>query len=319
MANILRRQLNTINFTAGQLVSMPDGLQKPHVYTRLNCRLTGTLVIAGGTTSGAAVAENPASIIKQIQLKLGGKVTPILAPASSLYQYSSIFSGSAGELTAVANGDAATTNFIQDFHLFLETPKCLQPWHTWLNSKNWDMLEFGVLWGSVEDLVAGGDRTKTLSNIKLEVLSLEITDPITGVFSIGAIGERAFSLDSTVSGKSFDLPKGNLLRGVIIKTTDVLAPANTILTGTIAVVTNGINYHRKINAVQLRAENKLQFGMETFPTGYYVLDFLEDGNIENMIDLRNVSEAKLLMDVTKLGGVTMVYVYPLEIIPPVKS
>ena len=66
---------------------------------------------------------------------------------------------------------------------------------------------------------------------------------------------------------------------------------------------------------QLRADNEVDYALETVPSGYALDNLMPTGFLEDALNTIDFSNLKLHLDVTKQSGTNKVYVMLGEIIP----
>jgi len=79
-------------------------------------------------------------------------------------------------------------------------------------------------------------------------------------------------------------------------------------------IMTGSNVLKNRVALALREENKADLGLETMPTGYYLLEFCKDGHLTRAINTLGMSDLTCEMDVTKQGTTCIVEIFPVELV-----
>ena len=80
------------------------------------------------------------------------------------------------------------------------------------------------------------------------------------------------------------------------------------------MIKTGSDVLKNRNALSLREENKQDCGLETMPTGYYLLEFCKDGHLSRSINTMGMSDLTAEMDVTKQGTNCVVEIFPVELV-----
>jgi hypothetical protein len=163
---------------------------------QLTMDITGTLTIAGGATSGVPVQFNPRSFIKSVEVRIAGSPLSdsfVEIPLKSLVAFNMICDkdlGNGGEPsleTPIASGEVGTYTFRGRYRLPFMQNDFANPYKFQFPESRYGQVSFRIKFGSEEDLVAGGDRTKTVSACSVVFYGRDNTgdpkfDLLTGLF-----------------------------------------------------------------------------------------------------------------------------------------
>lgn len=302
MIEAQRRKIGDIAYEAGGQKYLD--LPKDFPYQGLNLRLAGRLVISGGTTSGTPWEENPMTLIERLRVfgtKAGGAVEIINCDAATLRELDRILTGAPGEITTVSAGAAATYDFVVDIEVPLSGVRLADEAVVASMLPGWifDNLQIEIKWRdgistSNGGLISGGDRTLALTaygsgagSPSISVMAKQALniDPQAHNPVLCKIYKKTLVTENQESSKKDALNKGNYYRGLLFKAyTDSGARAlsNSFLSNLKLLISG--NAKEDWPFMQLRAENKREFTLETLPNGYAILDFVPNGDPSTMLD-----------------------------------
>jgi hypothetical protein len=297
------------------------------IYSFLFFRLSGSITTGAGAL-GTAVAENPYTLIKSIQVKIAG-TDFIDIPATDLRilaHYIGQRPGVAPTSTAVANTASATQSFKADLML----PFSLTDMHFsgrrrgFFASNRYPTVSLRINWGSEEDLIAaGGYATKAVDagcvlDVWAEEWSQEPAFESASNLLLHKRGQQTVDANGVVlTNYSIELPRDpSLLRGVLIKQfTDVPeTPITTLFTALKAITLRYGKTDRKLefDYETLQRINTRDYGI-ALPNGYVFLDLAPDGDFarlqdttsgvfELLVDSASVANAKIRTTFVRYGA-----------------
>lgn len=305
------RRVGTILYsknTYGQDLFGPNGGLPLSVLKNYTLRLSGSLTIAGGTTNGTTVPENPRTLIKAIQIVVTGLTgdTFVDIPLTDLVVMSHYIGrrpGLAPTETPVSSGAAGVYSFLGEYRLPFALEDMSNPYRGFFASNRYAQVRLRILWGSEEDLVSGGDRTKTVA----ATTTCDIWQEDFG-FDVMFEGKKDYLLHQRVQTKNvtinnvvqtnfeIEIPRTPaFLRGVLLKTmTDVPETGITTLMGgenQITLMYNDSDRKFEYTWNQLVRKNREDYRI-SLPTGYVFIDLSPLGDfslLQNMLNLNKIS------------------------------
>lgn len=210
----------------------------------------GTLTIAGGTSDGAPSYFGVRQLIKSLEVKVSGTRlvdSYVELPLVSLVNLNMIqFRGANGGIprqTDVNSGAAGVYTFRGVFRLPHFCFDMSNPYKFGFPSNRFNTTSVRIKWGTAEDLIVGGDRTKTISNCTATIIGVDHSgDPDFELMNELMFHQRVQlmvpSIAATENNKEFEIVKTNaFLRGLLIEqiSTDangVETPLDTIIPAT---------------------------------------------------------------------------------------
>ena len=336
------RPLKTILYpgAAGQT---RDSLPVTEVYQSLNCRLTGNYTADTGIIAGVANnAEGTISLIRKLTIEgssnrrraaYGAFKATDFAAYYNINRFLRNIAGvtldlGAGSLVAKSGPDP----FAADVQVDFEMPHTSDPRRTYLNAaRDLETLTVVIDWGDTSDLIQQAPASlAALTATQLQISGRELLDPTAKNYTYGI---NTFSyIEKVVTAAApafeFDLRRGNLLRGFLIKAFTVdptagAAPFHIPSDAIVNYVKFSLNRETKLefNDWQtLQGQNVLDYRMPLITpiTGYAFVDFMEDGNFNKIIPTSLYRDVTLTLGVAAPAAapvVTYVRVYPVEIFP----
>jgi len=310
-----------VNFAAN--ANVQQQLQDNYAMEFLAMRLTGTLTLASYSAAPAKLVESIENLIQTLGLQSTGNGPGattdqlINVDAALLFFKTQIMEGTKPTRTDVgtANGAYAfETNFK---HYFID-PRSNASRLTTLFTNLLSSLTAQYQFRDQTAMVTGGTGgTAVLSGVQLTVQSREylgLKPPSPSPYV--KLSQRLFNI--TQSQNAFDcnrVPVGNTLRRQYFKgmlgANNFSDPSDTVFGATgkpegphITLSLN--NATTKLDQVyqQLRADNKLLFGVETIPTGYAVYEPARTRRLDHSIPMLGVGNADNFIDVNYTGGST---------------
>lgn len=321
MSQVFRRRVT--QQTLSENVPKTIGLPRNYAIRDVICKLAGSITISGGTISGTVKDSNPLQFIRRVEIRRSGQDTPINIPPEFLHRINQIFFGTRPDISGLANGDAQSNIAVRgSFIIPFQTLRGISPIDTLLKAGGLSSLDLFVDIAQASDLVEGGDRTIAVGStaFTLVVESLEeigLENWIFGDMKLYSVAEP----EVTASSDNFQIkpiPVGNEYYALVL-----IARAGNILNNSIinriTLASGSEKFYADIDADALRYDNKRQFGIESFPDGYYVLPLSIDGMLNSCLDVRQGTGRNTLeieLKVTKQSGTNKISIYAMEYIRP---
>jgi hypothetical protein len=321
---LLVRRIAKENVSLG--VPITKELDKNYCFREIILKLKGSITISGGTTNGTPKDSNPLQLIKSIEVLRNGKDTLIKLPADYLHRLNHIWYGARPPISGLSSGDVQTdTSVYAEVRIPFLNLRGIKPIDTLLKAKGLSSLQLIIdIASSASVLVSGGDRTIAVGStpFELEITTLEevgIEDFVFGDMKKSLVASALVNASST-EFQIKPIPVGNEWKAFVIVACEDEIPKNTIINN--IQLKSGSEVFYNISGEQLRYMNKAQFGLESMPDGYYVLDFMADGMLNQILDVRKGTGRETLefvLDVNKLSGDTKIDVIGLEYLRPAVS
>ena len=307
-----------------------DALPVTEVYQSLNIRLTGTTTVAAGIT---VPPEDVLSFIRGITLEATsnsrraayGKFKQAdFAAMYNLQRFLRNVSGAVVPLTAGAGGPNA---FSADLQLDFEFAHSSDPRLTYLNAaRDLQTLTLIIDWGDATDIDSVAFAPGDVLAGQVIVSGRELTDPIikTKKFGVNTFSYQEKPTNGVAATDfQFDMRRGNLLRGMLIKAYTQAAgiPFHTPDDTIIQAVKFSLNRDIKVQFqdwATLQGQNLLDYRMVAVPVGYAFIDFMEDGNYGKLIPTSAFTDVILSFDIAAVPD-ARIRVYPVEIFPAMTS
>lgn len=314
----IKRRVQQVPVTEnGQVaVDIPRGYDIEALYLRLY----GQLNITGLATS--IRAESPCQLIKRIELVADGKNTIASIPFVMLNRGNVHRRGQLGSLTPQSSVAVAAYQIEATAALDQGIMDGIRSKDSNLRTMGMSLLQMRFTYGAAVETQIGG--AATLTNCFCDVFTSEMIElPDTnGVISKPSyMVKRAYQdLAFTASNANMNviLPVGNILRGVILRSEGSGAagePSDAVINN--VTLASGVDVRLNLPALDLKAMNKMEYGVTTIPTGILIADLMAEGSYNVQAsegwDLTNASEAKLTLDVTATAN-TKVTVETIELI-----
>jgi len=314
------REIGERTFTAGQMSSYE--LPRNYSLDRLKFRLTATLSRTAGST-GAPMDLSGAQLIKEIEVVKNGRESLKVLAAETLMRLCELRYGTPANISFTDTWDGFDVQseipFILDFWLDFGMWRSLQRFDTLLDT-TWrggiTTLDLHITWGLLQDVmttafdgVVSADVTPVVS-----VSTEEYIDPDAEPAEYAE--NREYGIRKVIAATN---PKeqhkfniGNRFRSFVIKTYSDDVLRNDILNN--VIIKTGSDVLKNRAGLALQEENKLFCGLETMPTGYYLLEFCPDGHLTRSINTLGMSDLTCEMNVTKQGTICVVEMFPVELV-----
>jgi hypothetical protein len=132
-------------------------------------------------------------------------------------------------------------------------------------------------------------RKNTVANPP-QVTTSDITESLLG------FKERQRTVPIDYDGEhTIDLPRGNTYYGVGVQVLDGDAPDNDLIEG-VKIVENGVETHKSTTFDLARAKDKQEYGVESRPDGFVMLDYGIRGDTDDVVSTTGMDDFELLLD-----------------------
>lgn len=304
----IKRRISQVPVTENGQVSID--VPRGYDIETLNFRLYGTLNV---TTifSGAVRAESPCQLVKRIELVADGKNTIASIPLVMLNRGNVHRRGQLGSLTPPSGVAVAAYAIEATGSLDQALMDGIRSKDSNLRTMGMSLLQLRFTFGAVVDAFTPGTGAGNLSNVYVDVFTsemIELPDEKGELTKPLYLVKRAYQDVAFVASNAnaqVILPVGNILRGVIIRAEGSATagePSDAVINN--IQLASGVDVRYNLPYLDARAQNKMDYGVTTLPTGIVVVDLMAEGGYTVQAsegwDLTNASEAKLILDVT--GG-----------------
>ena len=296
-------------------------LPRDYAYVDLMVELQAKITIAGGNTSGTLLDVAPAQLIRTIEVRANGRDVIKSMDYEGLVRLTHLRYGTAPDNTLLASGDAQVNT---ECFVYAIIPQAMwhavKPFDTIFNAKPLSTYEMILTFGACANIYqtgAAGNRTTTLVEGRVYVSCREsVGIPADQVFPINK--EGTLEDEITANATEFKIPlnyaKDLSYRALVLRSTDGYQVVNTVI-NEVQLKSGGVIFF-KLAGRRVRARYKSIYWLESIPTGYYPVDFCEDGRLGDSLDTSGLSSLDLILNVTVGAGTTRVKCYTTEIIVP---
>lgn len=314
------RELGSRSFTAGQMSSYE--LPRNYSLDKLKFRLTAQLSRTVGT-AGAPKDLSGAQLINKIEVIKNGSESLKILDAETLMRLCELRHGTPCHYNVPSAWDGfdvqSNIDFVMDFWLDFGMWRAVQRFDTLLDT-TWrggiTTLDLQITWGQLANVMTGAfDGTVTAPvTPQVSVATEEYIDPdaVPGEYA----ENREYGIRKPISANNPKEPHkfniGNRFRSFVIKTYSDDVLRNDILNN--VIIKTGSNVLKNRAGLALREENKQYCGLETMPTGYYLLEFCKDGHLTRSVNTLGMSDLTCEMDVTKQGTNCFIEIFPVELV-----
>jgi hypothetical protein len=314
------RQITTKTLTLGQ----PETISIPRNYAirNLALKLKGSITISGGTTSGIVKDSSPLQLLTNLRVRRDGKDTLISIPAVYLHRLNQILYGTRPQITSLANGDAQSDTAVSAGIIIpFENLRGVKPFDTLLKGAGLSSLDLLLdVASSASVLVQGGDRTIAVGSTPFTLDVMSIEEIGVNNFIFGDIRTYlAHKVSVSGASDSFQIKPiavGNRYKGFLLVVEDDSALSNSIIDH--IKLKSGSEVFVDANAESLQWRSKTEYQLESLPTGYYYINLMPDGMLNQTLDVGPKSGRETLefdLKVNAPGGTCYIYVIALEYIP----
>lgn len=351
MANDVKRQLPDVPYVSAGAISTLD-LPRDSVLKSLGLAWLLSQTTATTPASGVEPTAGILAAIRRLEIVADGALTLWSIDPWSLFVLNALWNGAWYNREDLAPPAMATSSVLASYmDIPFALPKAKDPNVTLLNAQALSSLQLRITWGAITDLYV------TVANTSINttsVLSAE-THEIVGlsprsIFSAFKVGQITRDVQAASTQMQIDLPRGNVLRGIMFKTRTVTAPVevnvDTILNEVrleSSELNRGLFVHRRTRGTdtdgtgrplsghhirqRARAWSGLNDGFapatgiqaqpagSTWLGGFYPLDFMEDGRTSSALRTQAYSSLAAICNVAAPATSPQITVTTQEIIP----
>jgi hypothetical protein len=304
--NLVRR-IGSIAYSANEVRSLD--LPRSYAYSEIFLRLVADITII--TADATAFLEGAFKLIKRIEIVADGTMTIKSIEGTALAQLNHILSGVANSQSAVPESVAANVAMNSFLTVDFAMPRAVSPIDTLLNSFSFGTLELKITFGDESDMYSALSANVTINSASVEVHSRE------SLINKGGMINKVFTIEREVTATSAELqislPYGNQFRGYLIRSEVDGDPVDTVINE--VSIKNGTDVFRKMKFSTLQDMNKVDYELESAPTGYGFIDFSPDGYLTEALDTKGMTDLLMSFDVTKVAGTNKILIVPIELIP----
>lgn len=355
MANDVKRQLPDIPYVSAGAISTLD-LPRDSVLKGLG--LAWILAQTTGTTpaSGVEATAGIFAAIRRLEIVADGALTLWSIDPWSLYILNALWNGAWYNREDLAPPAMSTSSVLTGYlDIPFALPKAKDPNVTLLNAQALSSLQLRVTWGSAVDMYATIANTSVTTS---SVLSCE-THEIVGlsprsIFSAFKVGQITRDITAASTQMQVDLPRGNVLRGILMKTRTQSSGTGGLVDVNVDTIFNelrlesselnrGLFVHRRTRGTDTDATGRPltghhirqrarawaglsdifapATGMQAQPTGstylggFYPLDFMEDGRTSSALRTQAYSSLAAILNVAAPATSPQIAITTQEIIP----
>ncbi len=250
-----------------------------------------------GTGTGAIV-EGTLNILKNIQLKTDIDGLCVNVPGRALYRMAQYFNHTAPILTTLAATDGT-------YHVHIPLTFCLpfmkRPEDSLLDTARYRGVELYITLGNETDLLTTPGTAAVVSTVDINIVhtaellaakARPIVYPYYSFYApVNPANQTYIEIEKSPDfalGSAFLFAANSATAGVPFNGT---ASDNTLKT--LQLETQAEHLVRAVPAIALQARAKLDRHLETWPTGWYVMDFLKDGSVMSAIATGDKSKLQL--------------------------
>jgi hypothetical protein len=344
MANDVQRTLPQIAYISAGAVSSLD-LPRDSVLKSLDLMWNANITQGATPDSGVQSAQGVFAGIRRLEIVADGGLTLWSIDPLSLYVLNSLWSECYVERDSLPA--TATTGVYQgSLQVPFALPFSEDPNVTLLNAQALSSLQLRVTWGAVTDYYTTHVNTTLNTTSFLEPQTHEIVGlGPRSIFSAFKVGQILKDVTAASTNFQVDLPRGNVLRGLLVKT-------RTTATVEIAVETilnelriesselnRGLFTHRRIRATDtdgtgrsgynIRNHQLRNFGLNQWTaafagtpaqqamplTGFFPVEFMEDKRVSSALRTQPFSSLQMVSNVSAPANSPRLDITTLEIIP----
>ena len=313
--------------TPVSVTSQQGGPMVKDLFSQFRLTLSGGHQKAGTLTGGALCTETPHSLIKSLFVKLNGQQL-LEIPGTDLRVVHLISNSKDVQFTPTVATTDVTTSFRAVYNFDFQTRLADFARRTFLAANRYDVVEFGVQWGSEASLHSGAYATThaVTAATKIEVEAETWTgiadfhartNPSNGTMAPVQYWHRRFQRTTfgiTATQKAYEMaiPLGETLARLYLKeytdASDFETPVNNIIdaAGAVEIWFNGNERKFQFTKDKLDelANDDYRLGIGTataLPTGYHVIDFMRDRDFANAMRTdagSGMAKVSLIADVT---------------------
>lgn len=332
---VLERELGTIDYVANQTRTLQ--LPRNYAYRKIYLKLEAQVDVAGAT-AGNPKDSCPAQLISSIELRANGRDVIKRIDFETLHRLTQMRYGVRPFIDSLPSGFAVQSNVVVGAHAILdfEMWRAAKPIDTLLDSAGLATLDLIVTFGAGANIMTDAfNGTITVDSATLYVSSLEAVGvPAGTMFMLNKEYQIRSQVNAASTNHQINLPVGNNYRSIVLKTHSNGVQVDTILNN--IQLKAGTEVFKNRTARLLQCDNRVELGMEvpedngsagavdhyyqeTTLEGYYLLEFVKDGRLTEMLNTGKLSSLELLLDVSHPGTTDFIDVYPCEVVIPAQT
>ncbi len=294
-AEIERIMVGTFALTVGAptIVTREFPVGDPWLDMRINLR--GQLLGGGVAPAGTIVADAPLPLWQlALTTDLDRDIIEPTLPARGAYRYAQFLNGTADDIVApVLPGIGATIDFNVAVHIPFVDERLVVPMDSVLDTRRYNAITLTVTSGVLGDIVTGAANL-TLQALNADIQILRVSPRVPLPLNIAKVVPfyKRFASQTPAADTFTNLdriPTLAMKRLAFFASTGATAGVPMTGTGSDAIldtirVSSNIRDHfgspsGGISRRTIRGANKSDYGIETWPTGWYVADFVLDGSL----------------------------------------
>jgi len=329
---VLEREIGTVDYVANQTRTLQ--LPRNYAYRKLYLKLEAQVDVAGAS-AGTPKDSCPAQLISSIELRANGRDVIKRLDFETLHRETQMRYGVRPFIDSLPSGFAVQNNVVVGCHAILdfEMWRSARPIDTLLDSAGLATLDMIITFGAGVNIMTDAfDGTITVDSATLYVSSLESVGVESGMrFMLNKEYQIRSQVTAANNNHQIALPVGNNYRSILLKTHSDGVQVDTILNN--IQLKAGTEVFKNRTARLLQCDNRVELGMcvpenlasagavdhyyqETTLTGYYLLEFVKDGYLTEMLNTGKLSSLELSLDVLHPGTNDFIDVYPVEVVIP---
>lgn len=322
MSKPLLREIAQIPYSANgfSTVQLPRG----YAYRKLSFYLVANLTRSSGGSAGSVRDGAPAQLVRNIQIKADGQSVIKNMDLETLHRLSQLRKSSRPAITSMTAGYGAASSVSTEVCADLDFAlwRAARAMDGVYDTANFTTLDLLITWGVGADIMSAdfAGATITVNSATLYVyLEEEVGIDDNDRANMWLVNEYSQQQVIAASSSKFQikLPVGNFYHSFVIKTMSNNVPVNTILNNFVlkAGTDTFVAQNSAVGAAFNQRINKHRLGIETWPDGYYLVDFVPDGRLSSILDTRKFTELMFECDVTAQTNSTIA-VYSVELVKP---
>lgn len=291
-------------------------LDRNRLIKQINLELAGSVVLAGGSASGAVNTDSVMLIMPKIEIVANGMKVLFRQDAQTLYYKNQFEYGTPGAIAVPADGSAAAHSILCNMVINFMNNVGHNVSDTFLPAHRFKSLDLLISWGDLDDMfTAACDRTKTMSSAYgITPIIVETTEPEPKFIRVQDYIED--TITATSSDFQVELPVGAAIyQNLMFKTLDAGERDSDVI-NSITLETDSVTKHiSNVPYDQYRNMNELNHGIDSLPAGFTYLPLTEEGRVTSGLNLGDVNQCKLHLDVTVGAGTTKLRTYMDKLVP----
>ena len=294
--------------TSASPVIINNQLPRGNVWLGLRINLRGQLVGAG-SASGTVLPDAPLSLFSlALNTDLDGDIIEPSISARALYRYAQFMHGTIEDLVAPTVTSSTTTDFNAVVFIPFADPLLINPVDSALDTRRYESIQLTITSGVIGDIVSSPTNV-TLGNLFADVEIVRISPEVAPPQDLVQLLPHYKRYAPIIPGTDTTL---RLDRNPILAIKRLMAFASTGSTAgvpytgtgsngvidTVSVISDKRQHHGGpaggVSFRTLRSANKLDYSIETWPTGWHVIDWVLDGSINSSLPTGDKSNLDLV-------------------------